>query len=51
MAGIRMGGMRPKTSKHLRSKTVKHFRSDDPEAKIKYRQKMAARAIRRSKKK
>ena len=49
-SGIHYSAQRPKTAKHLRGTTEKKFRNDNEEARIKYRQKMAARAIRRTKK-
>lgn len=50
MAGINYSGQRPKTAKHLRGATKKKFKNDSEEARTKYRQKMAARVIRRTKK-
>jgi hypothetical protein len=50
-SGIKRSANRPKSAKHLRSATVKKFDGDDPEARKKYAAKMAARSIRKSRKK
>lgn len=49
MSGIKTGAQRPKTSKHLRSRTEKRFRNDSAEAKTEYATKMSARILRRQK--
>lgn len=50
MSGIRHGGQRPKTAKHLRAGTEKQFRNEDPDAKARYALKIAARLKRKQKK-
>lgn len=50
MSGIRKSCNRPKIAKHLRSATVKRFRNEDPEKQAKYKEKLAARAARKRKK-
>jgi hypothetical protein len=49
-SGIHSSCNRPKQPKHLRRGTEKKFRSDDVEARVKYRAKMAIRAARKMKK-
>lgn len=49
-SGIKGACNRPKAAKNLRSKSEKKFRNDNPEARGKYAQKMAARAARKLKK-
>jgi hypothetical protein len=49
-SGIKKSANRPKLPKHLRAKTEKKFKNDNPEARTKYATKMAARAARRMKK-
>ncbi len=51
MPGPKTGQQRAKSAKHLRTATEKKFRNDDPEKKAEYRQKLAARAERRRRKK
>lgn len=50
MAGIRDSGMRPRTSKHLRTGTKKKFRNESPESRAKYATKINARRARKLKK-
>lgn len=49
-SGIHASANRPKVAKHLRTRTEKKFRNDDEGARTRYRQKIAARTIRRTKK-
>ena len=46
-SGIKRGGNRPKSAKHLRSATQKRFRNEDPASKAKYAEKLAMRAARK----
>lgn len=48
-SGIKGSCNRPKQPKHLRRGTEKKFRSDNEEARAKYRAKMAMRAARKMK--
>lgn len=49
-SGIHYATQRPKQPKHLRKGTEKKFRNDSEEARTKYKQKLAARGLRRLKK-
>ncbi len=50
MSGIKSSANRPKLAKHLRTKTEKKFRNEDPEKMLAYKAKLAARAARKKKK-
>lgn len=49
-SGIKRSANRPKIARNLRTKNEKKFRNDNPEARGKYAQKIAARAARKLKK-
>jgi len=49
--GPKCGSQRAKTAKHLRAGSEKKFRNDSIEARAAYKQKLAARIMRRTKKK
>ena len=49
-SGLKASANRGKTAKHLRGKTKKRFRNEDPVAKAKYQAKRAAMAARKLKK-
>jgi hypothetical protein len=48
--GPKKGGQRGKMAKHLRAGTQKKFRNDNEEARTKYKQKIVARQMRKTKK-
>jgi hypothetical protein len=48
-SGIHYATQRPKTAKHLRNATKKHFKNESPESKAKYAAKINARRLRKQK--